>query len=390
MAVVYLTDIDLKGKKLLIRQDLNTPLKDGVVSNDRRIIASLLTIQIAVKKGAKVILMSHLGRPTEGKVEKEFSLLPVAQRLSKLLGFKVRLVKNWLNGVDVANGEVVLCENVRFNKGEKANDTVLAKQMALLCDIFVMDAFASAHRIEASTYGVAQYAKIACCGALLSSELEALGRALKNPKHPMVAIVGGSKVSTKLCALESLAKVVDKLIVGGGIANTFFVARGYNVGKSLYEPALVATARKIMSICEVLIPTDVVCGTEFCQSAIAKVKDVSQLDSSDMIFDIGPNSVKQLVTIIKHAGTIVWNGPVGVFEFEQFGYGTKALAQAIAEADGFSIAGGGDTIAAVDKYKVEAKINYICTGGGAFLEFLKGKKLPAVAVLEQRAEPKKN
>ena len=385
MSVINLTDLDLSGKRVLIRQDLNVPVKDGVVTSDKRIKASLPTIELAVKQGAKVMLMSHLGRPTEGEPADEFSLQPVANRLSELLGTEVRLEKDWLNGVEVNDGEVVLCENVRFNKGEKSNDDELSKQMAALCDIFAMDAFGTAHRAQASTHGVAKYAPVACSGPLLSGELEALGKALDNPARPMVAIVGGSKVSTKLTVLESLSKIVDQLVVGGGIANTFIAAQGNNVGKSLCEDDLIPTAKGLMDSCEIPVPTDVVCGKEFSESAAAETKAATAVVDDDMIFDIGPDSAQQLAEIMKSAGTIVWNGPVGVFEFDQFAEGTKTLSMAIAESDAFSIAGGGDTLAAVDKYGIEDRVSYISTGGGAFLEFLEGKKLPAVAMLEQRA-----
>ncbi len=386
MSVINLADLALSGKRVLIRQDLNVPIKNGIVSSDKRIKASLPTIELALKQGAKVILMSHLGRPTEGQYEDQFSLQPVANRLSELLGVLVRLEKDWLNGVAINDGEVVLCENVRFNKGEGKNEDALAKQMARLCDIFAMDAFGTAHRAQASTHGIAKYASIACAGLLLSGELEALGKALANPKRPMVAIVGGSKVSTKLTILESLSERVDQLIVGGGIANTFIAAQGHNVGKSLCEYDLIPTAKKLMQKCEIPVPKDVVCGKEFSESTPAIIKASSQVDDDDMIFDIGPDSAQQLAYIIKNAGTIVWNGPVGVFEFDQFGQGTKTLATAIAESKAFSIAGGGDTLAAVDKYNIEDKISYISTGGGAFLEFLEGKVLPAVEILEIRAK----
>ena len=385
MSVINLSDLDLGSKKVLIRQDLNVPIKDGVVTSDKRIKASVPTIQMAMKQGAKVLLMSHLGRPTEGEHSDEFTLQPVADRLTEILGVTVRLEKDWLNGVDMKDGEVVLCENVRFNVGEMANDDALSEQMAAMCDIFAMDAFGTAHRAQASTHGVAKYAPIACAGPLLSGELEALGKALDNPKRPMVAIVGGSKVSTKLTVLESLSKIVDQLVVGGGIANTFIAAQGHNVGKSLCENDLIPTAVKLMKDCEIPVPTDVVTGKEFSETAQATTKGSTEVVDSDMIFDIGPNSANELAEIMKSAGTILWNGPVGVFEFDQFAGGTKTLAMAIADSDAFSIAGGGDTLAAVDKYGIEDKISYISTGGGAFLEFLEGKKLPAVEILEQRA-----
>lgn len=385
MSVINLSDLDLKSKRVLIRQDLNVPIKDGVVTSDKRIQASVPTIKLAMAQGAKVMLMSHRGRPTEGEYSDEFTLQPVADRLTEILGVTVRLEKNWLDGVDMNDGEVVLCENVRFNEGEMANDDALSKRMAAMCDIFAMDAFGTAHRAQASTHGVAKYAPIACSGPLLSGELEALGKALDNPKRPMVAIVGGSKVSTKLTVLESLSKIVDQLVVGGGIANTFIAAQGHNVGKSLCENDLIPTAKKLMQDCEIPVPTDVVCGKEFSDSAEATTMPSSAVNDDDMIFDIGPDSAAQLAEIMKNAGTIVWNGPVGVFEFDQFASGTETLGMAIAESDAFSIAGGGDTLAAVDKYNIEDKVSYISTGGGAFLEFLEGKKLPAVAILEERA-----
>lgn len=385
MSVINLSDLELGSKRVLIRQDLNVPIKDGVVTSDKRIKASLPTIEMAVKQGAKVMLMSHLGRPTEGQPADEFSLQPVANRLSELLGTTVRLEKNWLDGVEMNDGEVVLCENVRFNVGEMSNDDELSKRMAAMCDIYAMDAFGTAHRAQASTHGVAKYAPVACSGPLLTAELDALGKALDNPARPMVAIVGGSKVSTKLTVLESLSKVVDQLVVGGGIANTFIAAQGNNVGKSLCEDDLIPTAKKLMEDCEIPVPTDVVCGKEFSETAQATTKAADAVEDDDMIFDVGPDSAQQLADIMKNAGTIVWNGPVGVFEFDQFAEGTKTLGMAIAESDAFSIAGGGDTLAAVDKYNIEDKVSYISTGGGAFLEFLEGKKLPAVAVLEERA-----
>ncbi|MCK5876307.1 MAG: phosphoglycerate kinase [Candidatus Marithrix sp.] len=392
MAIIKMIDLDLAGKRVLIREDLNVPLKDGKVASDIRIKASLPTIKHAMEAGAKVILMSHLGRPTEGEFEDKFSMAPVADHLSNLLGKPVRLVKDWLNGMELNNGEVALCENVRFNKGEKKNDDALSKKMAGLCDIYVMDAFGTAHRAQASTHGVAKYAPIACAGPLLAGELEALGKALDNPARPMVAIVGGSKVSTKLTVLESLSKIVDQLIVGGGIANTFIAAAGHNVGKSLYEANLVEESKRLTAAAkqqggDIPVPTDIVTGTisPFEQAdAPATLKAVSEANDDDMIFDVGPETSAKFAEILKNAGTIVWNGPVGVFEYEQFEAGTKALAEAIAESEAFSIAGGGDTLAAVDKYNVADKISYISTGGGAFLEFLEGKKLPAVAILEER------
>ncbi len=392
MSVIKMTELDLKGKRVLIRQDLNVPVKDNKVADDTRIRASLPTIEHCIKAGARVMLMSHLGRPVEGKYSDEFSLAPVVGHLSGLLGQKVRLIKDYLQTAPaIGEGEVAVLENVRFNIGEKENDDELAKKYAALCDIYVMDAFGTAHRAQASTHGVAKHAPVACAGPLLAGELEALGKALDNPARPMVAIVGGSKVSTKLTVLESLSKVVDGLIVGGGIANTFIAAAGYNVGKSLYEPDLIDEAKKLAAQAkarggDIPVPVDVVCAKVFAEDAEATLKKVDDVSDDDMIFDIGPESAKQLAGILKTAGTIVWNGPVGVFEFDQFGEGTKAIAMAIAESPAFSIAGGGDTLAAVSKYDIADQISYISTGGGAFLEFLEGKKLPAVAILEQRAE----
>ena len=391
MSVIKMTDLDLAGKRVLIREDLNVPVKDGKVTSDARIRASLPTIKHAMKARARVMLMSHLGRPTEGEYNEEFSLKPVADHLSGLLGTDVRLVKDWLDGVDLADGEVVVCENVRFNPGEKKNEDEISKRLAGLCDVFVMDAFGTAHRAQASTHGVAKYAPVACAGPLLAAELDALGKALHNPTRPMVAIVGGSKVSTKLTVLDSLSRVVDQLIPGGGIANTFIAAAGHNVGKSLYEADLIPEAKRLMEAAkakggEIPVPTDVVVGKEFSESAEATVKKVDQVADDDMIFDIGPETAARYAQMLKSAGTIVWNGPVGVFEFDQFGEGTKTLGLAIAESSAFSIAGGGDTLAAVDKYGIADRVSYISTGGGAFLEFLEGKKLPAVAILEERAQ----
>ena len=391
MRVLKMTDLDLRGKRLLIREDLNVPLKDGRVADDTRIRASLPTIQHAIKAGARIQLLSHLGRPEEGVPDEKYSLKPVAEHLSKLLDRPVRLIPDWLDSIAaLQDGEVVLCENVRFNKGEKKNDDALARKIARLCDIFVMDAFGTAHRAQASTYGVAQYAPVACAGPLLAAELEALGRALDRPARPTVAIVGGSKVSTKLTVLESLSGIVDQLIVGGGIANTFIAAAGYKVGKSLYEPDLVEQAKKLIDAARarganIPIPTDVVVGKEFSEQAVAVTKRVDQVEHDELIFDVGPETSAAFAKLLVTAGTIVWNGPVGVFEFDQFGAGTKSMAHAIAESKAFSIAGGGDTLAAVAKYGVADRISYISTGGGAFLEFLEGKKLPAVAILEDRA-----
>ncbi|MCX2801223.1 phosphoglycerate kinase [Microbulbifer thermotolerans] len=385
MAVKLMKDLDLAGKRLLIREDLNVPIKDGAVTSDTRIRAALPTIEAAINAGAKVLLMSHLGRPTEGEYDEAFSMRPVADHLSTLLGREVKLVKEWRNGVELADGEVALLENVRFNPGEKKDDEALAKAYASLCDIFVMDAFGTAHRAQASTHGVAKFAPVACAGPLLAAELDALEKALANPARPMVAIVGGSKVSTKLTVLESLADKVDQLIVGGGIANTFLAASGKPVGKSLCEHDLVDTAKALMDKCDIPLPEDVVTGKEFSESAAAETKSAADVAEDDMIFDIGPQSSDKLDEILKEAKTIIWNGPVGVFEFDQFGGGTERLAQAIADSDAFSIAGGGDTLAAVDKYGIVDKVSYISTGGGAFLEYVEGKKLPAVAVLESRA-----
>jgi len=383
-------DLTLDGQRVLIRQDLNVPLKDGVVTNDARIRASIPTIKMALEKGAQLMLMSHLGRPTEGEFDQALSLQPVADRLQQLLGVNVRLERDWLDGVTLNQDEIVLCENVRFNKGEKANDDELAKQLAALCDVYVMDAFGTAHRAQASTHGVAKYAKVACAGPLLSNELDALAKALDNPARPIVAIVGGSKVSTKLTVLDVLSEKVDQLIVGGGIANTFIAAAGHNVAKSLYEPDLIGDAndlsRKAVDTDGVIpVPVDVVCAKEFSSDAVAQLKGVGDVQDDDLIFDIGPDTAEQFADLLKGAGTIVWNGPVGVFEFDQFGEGTKALALAIAESSAFSVAGGGDTVAAIDKYGVADDISYISTGGGAFLEFLEGKELPAVAVLKERS-----
>jgi phosphoglycerate kinase len=391
MSVLKMTDLDLHGKRVLIRQDLNVPVKDGKVASDKRIVASLPTIEHAMNAGAKVMVMSHLGRPVEGEYDEQFSMIPVGEHMAALLGHNVEMVKDWINGVgDMQNGEVVLCENVRFNVGEKKNDDELARKMAALCDIYVMDAFGTAHRAQASTHGVAKYAPVACAGPLLAGELEALGKALDNPARPMVAIVGGSKVSTKLTVLDSLSGVVDQLIPGGGIANTFIAACGHNVGKSLFEEDLIPEAQRLMEAAkarggEIPVPTDVVVGKEFSESAEAAVKKVEDVADDDMIFDIGPETAARYAGMMGSAGTIVWNGPVGVFEFDQFGEGTKSLGEAIAASAAFSIAGGGDTLAAVDKYGIADRISYISTGGGAFLEFLEGKKLPAVEMLEQRA-----
>jgi len=391
MPILRMTDLDLRGKRVLIREDLNVPVHDGVVTSDARIRASLPTIQHARTAGARVLVMSHLGRPEEGVYDEEFSLAPVAKRLGELLGVKIRLEKDWLGGVEAGVGEVVLLENVRFNKGEKKDKEDLAKRMAELCDIYVMDAFGTAHRAEASTHGVARFAKVACAGPLLMNELIALETALESPKRPLIAIVAGSKVSTKLTVLESLLGKVDKLIVGGGIANTFLLAEGYGVGKSLVEAEMVDIARGLLQKSaelkvEIPLPSDVVVAKEFAASAEADVKAVGNVAAEEMILDIGPDTAERFARMLHDAGTVVWNGPVGVFEFDQFGEGTRTLAQAIARSPAFSIAGGGDTLAAIEKYRVEDDISYISTGGGAFLEFLEGRKLPAVAVLEERAK----
>ena len=389
MSVLKMTDFNLKDRRVLIREDLNVPVKNGKVSSDARIRAALPTLELALNAGAKVIVMSHLGRPTEGQYEDEFSLAPVAAHLGKLLGRNVSLVKEWQSGVNVGAGELVLLENVRFNKGEKKDNEELAKQYAALCDVFVMDAFGTAHRAEASTHGVAKFANVACAGLLLADELDNLERALKHPARPLVAIVGGSKVSTKLTVLENLSTKVDQLIVGGGIANTFLAAAGFPVGKSLCEHDLIPAAKALMEKTNIPLPVDVVVGKKFNESAAATVKDVKDVAPDDMIFDIGPKSAANLAALLKDAKSILWNGPVGVFEFDQFGEGTKVLSHAIADSDAFSIAGGGDTLAAVDKYGIEKKVSYISTGGGAFLEYVEGKVLPAVAILEQRADKTK-
>ncbi|MCB1705790.1 MAG: phosphoglycerate kinase [Halioglobus sp.] len=381
-------DLDLRGKRVLIREDLNVPVKDGAVTSDARIRAALPTIETALAAGAKVILMSHLGRPVEGEFDPAFSLAPVAEHLSGLLGKPVALVPEWRDGVTLADGEVALLENVRFNPGEKKDDEALARAYASLCDIFVMDAFGTAHRAQASTHGVAKFAPLACAGPLLAEELRALSQALSNPARPLVAIVGGSKVSTKLEVLEALSEKVDQLIVGGGIANTFLAANGSPVGKSLCEHDLIPTAQALMQKTRIPLPVDVVTGKAFAEDAAATVKLASEVAEDDMIFDIGPQSAQEIAGILKSAGTILWNGPVGVFEFDQFAHGTKILARAIADSPAFSLAGGGDTLAAIDKFEIADKVSYISTGGGAFLEYVEGKTLPAVAMLEQRAGDK--
>ncbi|WP_333839630.1 phosphoglycerate kinase [Pelomicrobium sp.] len=391
MAVLKMTDLDLRGKRVFIRADMNVPMDDaGRITDDTRIRASLPAIRHALAQGAAVMVTSHLGRPTEGELKPEDSLAPVAERLSALLGREVPLIRDWVDGVEVKPGEVVLLENCRVNKGEKKNDDALARKMAALCDVYVNDAFGTAHRAEATTHGIAKYAPVACAGPLLAAELEALGKALENPKRPLVAIVGGSKVSTKLTILKNLAARVDQLIVGGGIANTFILAAGGKIGKSLAEPELANEAREIMRLMEerggaVPIPIDVVCAKELAPTAKAELKATQEVADDDLILDIGPQSATALETFVRRAGTVVWNGPLGVFEYDPFGEGTRRLAQAIAGSSAFSIAGGGDTLAAIAKYGVGDKISYISTGGGAFLEFLEGKKLPAVEILEQRA-----
>jgi len=390
MAVINMSDIELSGKRVLIREDLNVPVADGVVTSDARIRAALPTIKAALDANAAVMLMSHLGRPTEGQPEDKFSLQPVADRLGKLLGRGVPLIKDWIDGVEVVPGDVVLLENVRFLEGEKKCDDALAKKMAALCDVFVMDAFGTAHRAQASTYGVGEHAPIACAGPLLAGELAALAKALDNPARPFVAIVGGSKVSTKLTVLGALADKVDTLIVGGGIANTFIAADGHGVGKSLYEADMLDTACDLAANkddrADIPVPTDVVCADQFAADATASIKSVDAVGEAELILDIGPETALRFAKILRSAGTIIWNGPVGVFEFDAFGEGTKVLAEAIAKSDAFSVAGGGDTLAAIDKYGVRDGISYISTGGGAFLEFVEGKTLPAVEMLERRAK----
>jgi phosphoglycerate kinase len=385
LKVHLMQELDLRGQRVLIREDLNVPLKQGVVTSDARIRAALPTIEAALAAGAKVILMSHLGRPVEGEFDQAFSLAPVGQHLSSLLGKPVNLVSDWRDGVELADGEVALLENVRFNPGEKKDDETLSRAYAALCDIFVMDAFGTAHRAQASTHGVAKFAPVACAGPLLAGELRALTQALSNPARPLVAIVGGSKVSTKLEVLETLCERVDQLVVGGGIANTFLAASGSPVGKSLCEHDLIPTAQALMQKTHIPLPIDVVTGKAFAEDAQASLKLAGDVAEDDMIFDIGPQAAQQIADILKNAGTILWNGPVGVFEFDQFAEGTKTLARAIADSPAFSLAGGGDTLAAIDKFEIADKVSYISTGGGAFLEYVEGKTLPAVAMLEQRA-----
>jgi phosphoglycerate kinase len=391
MPVIKMSDLNLAGKRVLIREDLNVPLKGGAVADDTRIRASLPTIELARNAGAKVMLMSHLGRPQEGVYDEKFSLQPVADHLARILNMQVPLVRDWLGGgLSLRDGDVVLFENVRFNNGESKDAAELAKKMAALCDVYVMDAFGTAHRAQASTHGVARFAPIACAGPLLAAELDALGKALENPARPLVAIVGGSKVSTKLTVLATLAQKVDRLLVGGGIANTFIAAAGYNVGKSLYEADLVAEAKRLDEQArkrgaEIPLPVDVVCAKELSADATAQIKRLAEVMDDDLILDIGPEAATAFAGLLRDAGTIVWNGPVGVFELEPFAHGTERLARAIAESKAFSLAGGGDTLAAIAKYHIGEQLSYISTGGGAFLEFLEGKKLPAVAILEERA-----
>jgi phosphoglycerate kinase len=386
MSVIKMTDLDLNGKRVFIRADLNVPVKDGKVTSDARIRATIPTLKLALEKGAKVMVTSHLGRPTEGEFKPEDSLQPVVDYLNEHLDVPVRLVRDYLNGVDVNAGEIVVLENVRINKGEKKNDPELGKKYAALCDVFVMDAFGTAHRAQASTYGVAEFAPVACAGPLLAAELDALGKALKEPARPMVAIVGGSKVSTKLEVLNSLSKIADQIIVGGGIANTFIAAAGHNVGKSLYEADLIPVAKELAASTDIPVPVDVRVGTEFSETAPATEKSVTEVKDDESIFDIGDKSAEQLAEIIKNAKTVLWNGPVGVFEFPNFRKGTEIISHAIANSDAFSIAGGGDTLAAIDLFGIADKISYISTGGGAFLEFVEGKVLPAVEILEKRAK----
>ncbi len=385
LKVDLMRDLDLQGKRVLIREDLNVPLKDGRVSSDARIRAALPTMRAAVAAGARVILMSHLGRPVEGEYDEQFSMAPVAGHLADLLEQPVRLVSDWRGGLELADGEIAMLENVRFNAGEKKDDEELARAYAALCDIYVMDAFGTAHRAQASTHGVGKYAPVACAGPLLEGELNALHKALAAPARPMVAIVGGSKVSTKLTVLETLADKVDQLVVGGGIANTFLAASGKPVGKSLCEHDLIPEARRLMSKTHIPLPVDVVTGKAFSETAAASLKSADAVADDDMILDIGPQAAAEVADILRQAGTILWNGPVGVFEFDQFATGTQVVARAIADSPAFSLAGGGDTLAAIDKFDIASKVSYISTGGGAFLEYVEGKILPAVAMLEQRA-----
>jgi len=389
MNIIKMTDLDLKGKRVLIREDFNVPIHDGQITSDARLRAALPTLQYAIEAGAKIIILSHLGRPNEGEFKQEFSLAPVAERLADLLQKPVRFANDWLNGLSLAAGEIVLCENVRFQKGEKRNDPVLAQKMAALCDVFVMVAFATAHRAEASTYGVAEYAPIACAGLLLANELEALHKALADPRRPLVAIVGGAKVSTKITVLEALLRKVDHLIIGGGIANTFLAAAGFPVGVSLFEPESIDAAKYLVEFAKknnttIPLPKDVVVAHEFKASVKGTVKSIHAVLPNEMILDIGPETIQEYTQILKNAGTILWNGPVGVFEFPAFATGTKTLAHAIVESSAFTIAGGGDTLAAIEKFGIGGKLSYVSTGGGAFLEFVEGKELPAIKILQER------
>ncbi|BGI50922.1 MAG: phosphoglycerate kinase [Arsenophonus endosymbiont of Ceratovacuna japonica] len=386
MSIIKMIDLNLYNKKILIRADLNVPIENGKIINDARIKAFLPTIEIALKKGAKIIISSHLGQPIEGEYNEKFSLKPIVNYLSHKINYPINLVNNYLNGIEVNNKEIIVLENVRFNKGEKKDDQILSKKYAELCDIYVMDAFGTAHRTQASTHGVIKFAPIACAGPLLSSELDALSQALKKPTHPMVAIVGGSKISTKLTILNSLSKIADYIIVGGGIANTFIAAKGYKIGNSLYEKNLIPEAKKLLSICNIYIPIDVCVATEFSKTATSITKRIDDIKNNEQILDLGKETIKHLVNIIKKSKTILWNGPIGVFEFYNFSYGTKIISQAIAESDAFSIAGGGDTLSAIDLFGIKNKISYTSTGGGAFLKFLEGKKLPSVIMLEKRAK----
>lgn len=388
MSVILMTDLELRGRRVLIREDLNVPVKDGRVTSDARLTAALPTLRLALERGARLLVMSHLGRPKAGASQADnaaFTLAPVAQRLSELLGRPVPLVSDWLDGVEVSEGEIALLENVRFIKGEKEDDEALSRRMAALCDIYVMDAFATAHRAEASTHGVARFATVACAGPLLAAELDALGRALQHPARPLLAIVGGSKVSTKLSVLEQLSGKVDQLIPGGGIANTFLAAAGFPIGKSLVEADLLDTARALMQKTAIALPVDVVVADRFATDAEARTVEVADVGPEDMILDIGPRTAARFAEIIRGAGTILWNGPVGVFEIPQFAEGTRAVAQAVADSAGFSLAGGGDTLAALETFGVQERISYVSTGGGAFLEYVEGRVLPAVEILEQRA-----
>lgn len=390
MNLIKMNDVDLRGKRVLIREDLNVPIKDGIITSDQRLQAALPTIKTALEAGAAVIVLSHLGRPEEGNPDPRFSLEPIAKYLNEHLEFPVHFVKDYLNGVESKLGELVVCENVRFNPGEKSSDEQLSKQLAALCDVFVMDAFGTAHRAHASTYGVAKFAPIAVAGPLLVRELDALEHVLKEPEKPIVAIVGGAKVSSKLSLLKQLVGIVDVLIPGGGIANTFLKAQGEEVGVSLVEEALLDEARNILNLakekgCQIPLPSDAVVGKSFTEICPAFNKSLDKIASDDMIMDIGPDTIARYIDFLEEAKTIIWNGPVGVFEFPQFAYGTRALAIAIADSDAFSIAGGGDTLAAIDQYDLTSEISYISTGGGAFLEYLEGRKLPAVAILEERA-----